>query len=203
MARLSVVEYIEDWYNRQRRDSALGYISPAEFGAALAGYRVDVFIDTMTEAINGFSARTRWGFLSGLFGAVRGNTSLYFLGAYAFNDTGFNQAYQDPYPESINQVYHFWFYVACGHIIGSGGCGFGNSWHESLFNPAFEELLCRQGCSDQDWRLGRMGIAFGEGLKSGLNNIRFAGMWMRFFLNAPYMDCPIAMSPVINWRICQ
>jgi transposase InsO family protein len=30
-ARADVFEYIEVWYNRKRRHSALGYISPAEF----------------------------------------------------------------------------------------------------------------------------------------------------------------------------
>ena len=30
-ARLSVFEYIEGWYNRRRRHSALGYLSPMEF----------------------------------------------------------------------------------------------------------------------------------------------------------------------------
>jgi putative transposase len=31
IARKEVFEYIEVWYNRQRRHSALGYLSPAEF----------------------------------------------------------------------------------------------------------------------------------------------------------------------------
>ncbi len=30
-ARREVFEYIEVWYNRQRRHSSLGYVSPAEF----------------------------------------------------------------------------------------------------------------------------------------------------------------------------
>jgi hypothetical protein len=30
-ARLSIFEYIEVWYNRQRRHSALGYTSPESF----------------------------------------------------------------------------------------------------------------------------------------------------------------------------
>ncbi|MBK8139474.1 MAG: IS3 family transposase [Chloroflexi bacterium] len=30
-ARKAIFEYIEVWYNRQRRHSALGYLSPAEF----------------------------------------------------------------------------------------------------------------------------------------------------------------------------
>ncbi len=30
-ARQEVFEYIEVWYNRQRRHSSLGYLSPAEF----------------------------------------------------------------------------------------------------------------------------------------------------------------------------
>jgi putative transposase len=30
-ARLSVFQYIEGWYNRKRRHSALGYMTPAEF----------------------------------------------------------------------------------------------------------------------------------------------------------------------------
>jgi putative transposase len=30
-ARHTIVEYIEIWYNRQRRHSALGYLSPDEF----------------------------------------------------------------------------------------------------------------------------------------------------------------------------
>ncbi len=30
-ARQAIFEYIEIWYNRQRRHSALGYLSPAEF----------------------------------------------------------------------------------------------------------------------------------------------------------------------------
>ncbi|MCB0847956.1 MAG: integrase core domain-containing protein, partial [Bacteroidetes bacterium] len=29
--RLAVFEYIEIWYNRKRKHSALGYLSPAEF----------------------------------------------------------------------------------------------------------------------------------------------------------------------------
>ena len=37
-ARREVFEYIEVWYNRQRRHSSLGYVSPAEFERkALAG----------------------------------------------------------------------------------------------------------------------------------------------------------------------
>ncbi len=37
-ARQEVFEYIEVWYNRQRRHSSLGYVSPAEFERrALAG----------------------------------------------------------------------------------------------------------------------------------------------------------------------
>ena len=31
VARQEVFEYIEIWYNRQRRHSSLGYLSPAEF----------------------------------------------------------------------------------------------------------------------------------------------------------------------------
>ncbi|HEU0076731.1 MAG TPA: IS3 family transposase, partial [Longimicrobiaceae bacterium] len=30
-ARAAIFEYIEVWYNRQRRHSTLGYVSPAEF----------------------------------------------------------------------------------------------------------------------------------------------------------------------------
>jgi transposase InsO family protein len=30
-ARAEIFEYIEVWYNRQRRHSTLGYVSPAEF----------------------------------------------------------------------------------------------------------------------------------------------------------------------------
>ncbi len=38
VARQEVFEYIEVWYNRQRRHSSLGYVSPAEFERkALAG----------------------------------------------------------------------------------------------------------------------------------------------------------------------
>ena len=33
-ARLSIFEYIEVWYNRQRRHSALGYQSPEAFEQA-------------------------------------------------------------------------------------------------------------------------------------------------------------------------
>jgi transposase InsO family protein len=37
-ARQEVFAYIEVWYNRQRRHSSLGYVSPAEFERrALAG----------------------------------------------------------------------------------------------------------------------------------------------------------------------
>jgi transposase InsO family protein len=36
-ARQSVFEYIEVWYNRQRRHSTLGYLSPAEFEQVRAG----------------------------------------------------------------------------------------------------------------------------------------------------------------------
>jgi putative transposase len=32
-ARPAVFEYIEVWYNRQRRHSTLGYVSPAEYEA--------------------------------------------------------------------------------------------------------------------------------------------------------------------------
>ncbi len=32
-ARAAVFEYLEVWYNRQRRHSALGYLSPAEYEA--------------------------------------------------------------------------------------------------------------------------------------------------------------------------
>ena len=41
-ARLAIFEYVECWYNRRRRHSALGYLSPAEYerlrplGAAVA-----------------------------------------------------------------------------------------------------------------------------------------------------------------------
>ncbi len=44
VARQEVFEYIEVWYNRQRRHSSLGYVSPAEFereavaGATGTGY---------------------------------------------------------------------------------------------------------------------------------------------------------------------
>src|SRR4028119_1513877 len=47
-ARQEVFEYIEVWYNRQRRHSSLGYVSPAEFeqrsliGAAGAGTLLSV-----------------------------------------------------------------------------------------------------------------------------------------------------------------
>ena len=33
-ARQSIFEYIEVWYNRQRRHSSLGYLSPAAFEQA-------------------------------------------------------------------------------------------------------------------------------------------------------------------------
>ncbi len=33
-ARAAIFEYIEVWYNRQRRHSALGYLTPAQFVAA-------------------------------------------------------------------------------------------------------------------------------------------------------------------------
>lgn len=35
-ARRAIFEYIEVWYNRQRRHSTLGYISPAEYETRLA-----------------------------------------------------------------------------------------------------------------------------------------------------------------------
>ncbi|MBI4444312.1 MAG: IS3 family transposase, partial [Acidobacteria bacterium] len=35
-ARAEVFEYIEVFYNRQRRHSSLGYVSPAEFEASAA-----------------------------------------------------------------------------------------------------------------------------------------------------------------------
>jgi putative transposase len=38
-ARAALFEYIEVWYNRNRRHSALGYLSPAEFEARLASAR--------------------------------------------------------------------------------------------------------------------------------------------------------------------
>ena len=34
-ARRAIFQYIETWYNRQRRHSTLGYISPAEYEAQL------------------------------------------------------------------------------------------------------------------------------------------------------------------------
>ena len=33
-ARAAVFEFIEAWYNRHRRHSALGYVSPSDFEAA-------------------------------------------------------------------------------------------------------------------------------------------------------------------------
>jgi putative transposase len=41
-ARLSVFDYIEAFYNPQRRHSALGYLSPAEFERR---YRSETVID--------------------------------------------------------------------------------------------------------------------------------------------------------------
>jgi putative transposase len=38
-ARAALFEYIEVWYNRNRRHSSLGYVSPAEFEARLASAR--------------------------------------------------------------------------------------------------------------------------------------------------------------------
>ena len=35
-ARQALFEYIEVWYNRQRRHSTLGYLSPAEYETCLA-----------------------------------------------------------------------------------------------------------------------------------------------------------------------
>jgi putative transposase len=34
-ARRAIFRYIETWYNRKRRHSTLGYISPAEYEAQL------------------------------------------------------------------------------------------------------------------------------------------------------------------------
>ena len=34
MARAAIVEYIEVFYNNQRRHSSLGYVSPAEYELA-------------------------------------------------------------------------------------------------------------------------------------------------------------------------
>ena len=34
-ARRAIFQYIETWYNRKRRHSTLGYISPAEYEAQL------------------------------------------------------------------------------------------------------------------------------------------------------------------------
>jgi transposase InsO family protein len=34
-ARRAIVRYIETWYNRKRRHSTLGYVSPAEYEAQL------------------------------------------------------------------------------------------------------------------------------------------------------------------------
>ena len=36
-ARRALFEYIECWYNRQRRHSSLGYLSPLEYEQRLAG----------------------------------------------------------------------------------------------------------------------------------------------------------------------
>ena len=36
-ARVCIFEYIEVWYNRQRRHSSLGYLSPAEYEKELMG----------------------------------------------------------------------------------------------------------------------------------------------------------------------
>ena len=35
-ARLALFEWIEVWYNRQRRHSALGYLSPMQFAQAMS-----------------------------------------------------------------------------------------------------------------------------------------------------------------------
>jgi putative transposase len=34
-ARRAIIRYIETWYNRRRRHSTLGYVSPAEYEAQL------------------------------------------------------------------------------------------------------------------------------------------------------------------------
>ena len=34
-AKLAIFEYIEVWYNKKRRHSTLGYLTPAEFGVLL------------------------------------------------------------------------------------------------------------------------------------------------------------------------
>jgi putative transposase len=44
-ARLAVFEFLEGWYNRRRRHSALGYLSPAEFERRRAVVEADVEAD--------------------------------------------------------------------------------------------------------------------------------------------------------------
>lgn len=41
-ARTAIFEYIERWYNRRRRHSSLGYLSPAEFERRLARDNIGV-----------------------------------------------------------------------------------------------------------------------------------------------------------------
>ena len=38
-AKLAIFEYIEIWYNRKRRHSALGYLSPEAFEKLLLNYK--------------------------------------------------------------------------------------------------------------------------------------------------------------------
>ena len=38
-AKLEIFDYIEIWYNRKRLHSALGYLSPEEFGKLLFKYK--------------------------------------------------------------------------------------------------------------------------------------------------------------------
>ncbi len=38
-ARIAIFEYIEIWYNRKRKHSALGYLAPEEYGNLLLNFK--------------------------------------------------------------------------------------------------------------------------------------------------------------------
>ena len=161
----------------------------ADFGATLLlfnGFGTDMFVNIMTEVINGFTGDSS---PTLLFNRAFGDDSPYRVGG--FTDTGFHPDFQD----GGNQVHHFWFFAALAYWSPSDA-NLGAWFHESI-DPA-----ATTGRSMQDWRLSVTAIYLGVGMRQGNISLNGAGTWMRDNLSAPFRGCPANSIDLAGVPIC-
>ncbi len=144
------------------------------------GRAMEGFMTGISDVIVGWSGRGISGiaFLTDIYGGSVGRNE-FWLGKPNVYGNDFAEAYDD---KSLNQPYHFWFYVASAYWDGSATATWGNEYHDPASSPPAPRS---DGITREDYNLGVKGIELGAQLATGSIDISQVGAWIRSNLQKP------------------